>query len=190
MPGQPPYRRFQNPDGGDLRVAARDSATARWSSARRSARIDRPRDRPVRRVQPLHANSVALRSHDRSQERHHDVLIGHGRSAAGRRQVIGTMLRHDLSSERVSACLADLGRTPTTKVAPSPTATRCCACCSNSAGSPSGRSSTESILLASSTPAVSGHASGRNGGSRPGFLQRSTGSTGACGTVSAKPLCA
>ena len=64
----------------------------------------------------LSLDTTFLRSHDRSQGRHHEVLIGHGRSAAGRRRVIGTLLRHDPSGERVSACLADLGRTPTTEV--------------------------------------------------------------------------
>lgn len=64
----------------------------------------------------LSLDTTFLCSHDRSLGRQHEVLIGHGQSAAGKRQVIGTLLKHDLSSERVSACLASLGRTPTTEV--------------------------------------------------------------------------
>ena len=64
----------------------------------------------------LSLDTTFLRSHDRSRGRQHEVLIGHGRSTAGRRQVIGTLLKHNLSSERVSACLAELGRTTTTEV--------------------------------------------------------------------------
>ena len=65
----------------------------------------------------LSLDTTFLHSHDRSQGRHHEILIGHGRSASGERQVIGTLLgKQAESSERVSACLACLGRTPTTEI--------------------------------------------------------------------------
>lgn len=65
----------------------------------------------------LSLDTTFLRSHDRSRGRHHEVLIGTGRSDAGARQILGTMLYgRGPPEEQVTACLTSLGRTAPTKV--------------------------------------------------------------------------
>ncbi len=65
----------------------------------------------------LSLDTTFLRSHDRSRGRHHEMLIGTGRSDAGARQILGTMLYgRGPPEEQVTACLTSLGRTAPTKV--------------------------------------------------------------------------